>query len=107
MHKITSRPLTYEDFYNEDINEDDLFNLNELIRKYNEVENKDLKDVYFMEIKNKLPEGFLQRRTINTNYQQLLNIYKQRRYHRLPQWKEICNWILSLPYFKELTNLKV
>lgn len=37
-----------------------------------------------------------------TNYQQLKTIYFQRRAHRLPEWKAFCEWIETLPYFKEL-----
>ena len=33
------------------------------------------------------------------------HIYKQRKNHELPQWREICDWILELPYFKELTGI--
>jgi hypothetical protein len=58
-------------------------------------------------VKRLLPESFLQKRTINTNYQQLLNIYKQRKNHELPEWKPICEWIINLPYFTELTGLEV
>lgn len=58
-------------------------------------------------VKRKLPESFLQKRTLNTNYQQLLNIYNQRKNHELPEWKHICEWIKELPYFVELTGLEV
>ena len=37
-----------------------------------------------------------------TNYQQLKTIYKQRRNHRLTEWQEFCDWIETLPMFKEL-----
>ena len=37
-----------------------------------------------------------------TNYLQLKTIYHQRKKHRLPEWREFCNWILTLPHFKEL-----
>ena len=37
-------------------------------------------------LKNALPEGFLQRRIICTNYKQLRNIISQRRGHRLKYW---------------------
>lgn len=36
------------------------------------------------------------------NYQNLRNIYFQRRNHRLPEWYEFCSWIERLPYAKEL-----
>ena len=49
-----------------------------------------------------LPSGFNQISTMTFNYENLRNIYFDRRYHRLEEWKEFCDWILSLPYAKEL-----
>lgn len=42
------------------------------------------------EIKARLPESFVQRRIICTNYAALQRIVKQRAMHRLPQWREFC-----------------
>ena len=36
------------------------------------------------------------------NYQNLRNIYFQRRDHRLPEWHAFCSWIEHLPYAQEL-----
>lgn len=94
MHKLKSRPLTDDDFEN-GIHEPTLDFINNMIELDTPIE----------EIKNVLPEGFLQRRTVCTNYAELLNIYKQRKYHKLSQWREICGWIESLPYIKEITNI--
>lgn len=54
--------------------------------------------------KRLLPEGFLQMRTVNTNYAELRNMYLQRKHHRLKEeWQDVfCNWVLSLPYAHEL-----
>lgn len=41
----------------------------------------------------------------NFNYQCLRNIYFQRRAHRLPEWKEFCAFIETLPLAKELITL--
>jgi hypothetical protein len=35
---------------------------------------------------------------MTTNYRQLKTIYKQRKNHRLPEWREFCRWIESLPH---------
>ena len=40
------------------------------------------------------------------NYQNLRNIYFQRRNHRLPEWREFCTWIESLPYSKEFITIE-
>ena len=36
------------------------------------------------------------------SYRCLRNIYKQRKDHRLPEWREFCKWIETLPYAEEL-----
>jgi hypothetical protein len=41
------------------------------------------------EIKNDLPDGYLQTRMINMNYQVLRNLLFQRATHKLPQWHKL------------------
>lgn len=74
MHTILKKELTQDNF------EDKLFpltllDLNFLVATQN-----------FTELKNALPEGFLQRRIVCTNYKTLRHIIKQRLNHKLPQW---------------------
>lgn len=76
MHTILRRPLTQKDF-NTDIPMYTLTHLNDLIA------DKDWKKV-----KDQLPEGFLQRRVICTNYKVLRHICQQRASHRLVAWVE-------------------
>ena len=54
--------------------------------------------------KQLLPEGFLQLRTVDTNYAELRNMVMQRKNHRLKmEWQEVfCKWVTTLPYAKEL-----
>lgn len=56
--------------------------------------------------KRLLPEGFLQLRTLDTNYAELRNMYHQRKNHRLKEeWVDIfCKWIESLPYSELITT---
>lgn len=56
----------------------------------------------FINYKENIKEGFLQTRYFMTNYQTLRRMYFARRNHRLPHWREFCNWIETLPYAKEL-----
>jgi hypothetical protein len=61
---------------------------------------------YFMCLISNLPMGFEKRMRIITNYLQLKTIYRQRRSHKLKEdWGVFCDWILTLPKFKELTGL--
>jgi hypothetical protein len=62
----------------------------------------------FVSIKNELPEGFLQRRIICTNYKVLRHIIQQRRKHKLKQWKVFIKEITTQcehPFFDDLLNL--
>lgn len=43
------------------------------------------------------PCGFQLTAGMTTNYRQLKTIYAQRRTHRLPEWREFCAWIETLP----------
>ncbi len=53
--------------------------------------------------KQVLPEGFLQKRTVSTNYAELRNMYKQRKNHQLVEWnKYFVDWVKTLPYAEEL-----
>jgi len=54
-----------------------------------------------------LPEGFIQMRTVDTNYAEIRNMYFQRKNHRLPEWNtDFVKWVESLPYSKELIMLE-
>jgi short subunit dehydrogenase-like uncharacterized protein len=56
----------------------------------------------YLEILYTNPCGMYLTARMTTNYQQLKTIYQQRRNHRLPEWQEFCDWIETLPHFKEL-----
>lgn len=49
-----------------------------------------------------IPSGFELTARMTTNYRQLKTIYSQRKNHKLPEWREFCVWIESLPMFKEI-----
>ena len=90
MHTLEKEVLTQECF-EYPINEMYLDWLNDklMINRKNKEKN------FIAKIKNDLPEGFLQRRIVTTNYKTLRNIYLQRKSHRLPQWKQFCEYIES------------
>ena len=56
----------------------------------------------YLEILYSNPAGFELTARMTTNYRCLKNIYKQRHDHRLPEWREVCEWITTLPYAHEL-----
>lgn len=108
MHKlfIKDRCIREDQFiyhpYDEEALQDTIRQLNVLRALYFNPATDDKNEI-LRRAKALLPEGFLQRRTVATNYEQLRNIYHQRKNHRLPCWTQvICPFIESLPYSKEL-----
>lgn len=105
MHKITSKPFELSDFSTDHMNEDGLKAIKEVIRvledlrlKYLETKDKEI----WYTIIQLLPTSYNQMRTCTLNYENLVNIYYARRSHKLQEWHTYCDWILDLPYFKEL-----
>lgn len=75
MHTIKKRPLEKKDFIDGEIDDVILERLNEIIKTG---------DLH--KIKRNLPEGFMQRRVVCTNYKVLQNIVAQRNNHKLVEW---------------------
>lgn len=112
MHKLldNKKPITEKMF---DFGEEDdiciayIINYLEVLRHdYQTESNPEVKNRILYRAKMLLPEGFLQMRTWDTNYAELRNIYFQRRNHRMPHWRVICNWIEGLPYSELITYEK-
>lgn len=53
-----------------------------------------------------IPSGFELTARMTTNYRQLKTIYGQRKNHKLPEWRDFCKWIETLPQFKEIVLSK-
>ena len=73
-----------------------------LRQKY--LETKDVR--YWRALIELLPESWHQTRTVTMNYENLLSICKQRRNHKLPEWREdFIGWARELPYAQDLIFL--
>ena len=115
MHKLASTPITIDCFEMGDFTPFiDNFKidlswrtvvsyLEQLRQKYNETKDKR----YWKELIRLLPESWLQKRTITMNYENILNMYRQRKNHKLTEWsKSFCDWVKTLPYAEELICLE-
>lgn len=51
-----------------------------------------------------LPSSYNQTRNVMLNYEVLANIYRQRKNHKLDEWREFCKWIETLPYSELITG---
>ena len=72
--------------------------MKELVARYNET--KDPED--YLRVLYSNPCGFQLVAGMSTNYRQLKTIYQQRKNHRLPEWREFCQWIETLPRAHDL-----
>lgn len=121
MHKLATTPITLDCFEIDDYdrnlsladnpNDDDgldnistfeediIYVLENIRQKY--LKTKDKR--YWKELVRWLPESWLQKRTITMNYENVRNMYFQRRNHKLTEWSEsFIKWVESLPYAEEL-----
>ena len=68
------------------------------------LETKDKK--YWWNMIQLLPSSYNQTRNVMLNYEVLANIYRQRKNHKLDEWREFCEWIESLPYSELITGVE-
>lgn len=115
MHKIAEKEFTLEDFSTEhlisdesiptriysakDMMETTIKNLNMFRELYLKTRDK----TYWWQLIQLLPSSYNQTRNIMLNYEVLANIYRQRKNHKLDEWREVCKWIESLPYSELIT----
>ena len=119
MHRITKFDLREQ--YNEYVDPRIIDIMEEKVEEYNKLQDylkdeahqlaeNELNNIkanltnLYLEILYSNPAGFNLTARMTTNYRCLKNIYIQRKNHRLPEWREFCKWIETLPYFEELIN---
>lgn len=119
MHRITKFDIKQQ--CNEYVDERIINIIEEKVRDYNNVldaiKNESYKEhgytlefmqelakELYLKVLYNIPSGFQLTARMTTNYRCLLNIYVQRHDHRLPEWREFCELLLELPYFKELVD---
>ena len=105
MHKIHSKPFELKDFSTDHMNTETLEFMNknlgfleDLRIKFVETKDKD----YWYSIIQLLPESYNQMRTCTFSYENAVAMYNSRKNHKLDEWHTFCDWVLELPYFKEL-----
>lgn len=103
MHKIHAKEFTMDDFSHEHLYDIELL---ESIVNYLNIQRH-----FYLDEKSKshwwqmiqlLPSSYNQKRTVQLNYQVLKSMYFARRNHKLDCWRTLCDWVLTLPYFKEV-----
>jgi hypothetical protein len=110
MHKIHSKPFEMSDFSTDhmtdaalDMMQKNIDFLEGLRKDYVITKDK----LLWYSIIQLLPESYNQTRTVTMTYENIHNMYFQRKNHKLTEWAEaFIKWIESLPYAKELICLE-
>lgn len=104
MHRITRFDLdkVYIEYVDQriiDIMKEKVAEYNKLLERMEEGDNsvKDEMTQKYLEVLYNNPCGCKLTARMTTNYRQLKTMYRQRKTHRLPEWKEFCKWIETLP----------
>ena len=96
MHRMARFDIDHA--YNEYVDERVIQIVKDKVSQYNEFDgDAEEKKRLYLEILYSNPAGFMLTAGLTTNYRQLKTIYAQRRNHRLPEWREFCGWIETLP----------
>lgn len=126
MHKIAKKEFSLEDFSCEHLGvfipaekndgvedyknlwiaalEETIDYLNVARTFYNRETDLELKKKYWWQMIQLLPSSYNQTRNVMMNYEVLANIYRQRKNHKLDEWREFCKWIETLPYPELITG---
>lgn len=102
MHRITRFNL--DNAYNEYVDPRIIEIMKEKVALYNEAVDLGDRLNKYLEILYSNPAGFKLTAGMTTNYRQLKTIYKQRKNHRLPEWRAFCKWIETLPESQLITG---
>lgn len=113
MHTIMNKEFTIDDFSHDNMLtitkeylEDIVSHLNDLRSLYFKTEDPERKKKYWYSIIQLLPSSYNQIRTVTMSYENLRNIYEQRKNHKLDEWREFCRAIEFLPYSNWITDKK-
>ena len=110
MHKIHHKKFERSDFSCEKMDEGALAVLDSVIEfmegeRIKFCEDKKNKQAWINMIQM-LPTSYNQMRTVTLNYENLINMYYARRTHKLHEWHELCDWIMTLPYAEHIIAVR-
>ena len=108
MHKIHSKEFTVDDFSHEHLDRFSTEVLGWTIKALNgsreDYMKSKSKDDWWQMIQL-LPSSYNQLRTVDLNYEVLLNQYFQRKDHKLDEWRIYCEQIKCFPYLNEFIEV--
>lgn len=105
MHKIAAKPFELDDFSHNHLLRAFTVDLNRLISVLNVARDEFLErndKAFWWQMIQLLPTSYNQRRTIDMSMETVLSILSQRHNHKLDEWVEFCDVMLSkLPYAED------
>ncbi len=105
MHRITHMDITNS--CNTHVHPEIIKIINDMVKLYNEEIDKKEKELIFADIVYSAPAGLELTMSVTSNYLQEKNIIKQRKNHKLAEWREYCAFMIkNLPNFSELTGVQ-
>lgn len=105
MHKIHAKPFSRADFSCERMSTVALNCLDAVIETIEvaRIKYTQTHDVqYWDDMIQLLPSSYNQTRTCTMNYENIMNMYRARHEHKLPEWREFCAWAAELMYFRAI-----
>lgn len=107
MHRIHSKEFTLDDFSHEHMEEElgclrNVVNQLNLFRNNYIESNRDKR--FWWQMIQLLPMSYNYTRTVTMNYENVLNMIKQRTRHKLDEWNEFVDILWGLPYLKEIAG---
>ena len=108
MHKIAAKEFTLDDFSHEHLDRFSTEVLGWTIKALNgsreDYMKSKSKDDWWQMIQL-LPSSYNQLRTVDLNYEVLLNQYLQRKDHKLDEWRIYCEQIKCFPYLNDFIEV--
>lgn len=97
MHRLAR--FDFDNVYNGYVDEEIVAIMKRKLEEYNNTpDDSEAKKIKYLGLLYSNPAGCLITARMTTNYRQLKTIYKQRKNHRLPEWRDFCKWVETLPH---------
>ena len=109
MHKIHVKPFEPDDFTHENIDKvdfvkEEFWRVLKVLEKCRTLFNETQDRIYWRALIDLLPMGYNLKATVTMDYENVVNIIKQRLEHKLDEWRVFAEELKKLPYIEEIMN---
>lgn len=83
-----------------------IIDLNDFLEAYENEKDKEKRKEIWRDVVDLIPQSYMYTRTITTNYETFLAMYKERKNHKLEEWRILCDTLRKeLPYVDEFIKV--